>query len=335
MRESFPRQFLRCPVCHGERTLEIEAAAADALEVREGMLRCARCGRTFPLHRGVADLLVDPPEHIRREAAGLERFAAQMGASGWDRARILNLPDEPADGYWYVQIATFLQLIERVAPRPGASILDVGSNTCWATNRFAQLGLEAVALDIATVEMQGLYTADWFIEAGNYFERVLGTMTDLPVASASLDYVYCCEVLHHNDLPGLWNTFREAFRVLKPGGKLLVANETLKTLRDPQGLHLEAVEQYDGYEHAHWALHYQLGARAAGFKIELLEPAYRWFFDDYDLFVPSDTPPFEAAKRVAHYVRRRWKPSRRAQLMWINHVIGGSQFSMIGTKPHG
>jgi hypothetical protein len=34
-----------------------------------------------------------------------------------------------------------------------------------------------------------------------------------------------------------------------------------------------------------------------------------------------------------HYVRRRWKPTRRLQLAWINHVIGGSQFSMIATKP--
>jgi SAM-dependent methyltransferase len=335
MRESFPSEFLRCPVCRAERTLTIDPEEANPIEIREGRLRCRSCGNAFPLSRGVAELLVDPPEHIRRESAGLERFAEQMRASGWDRARILNLPDEAEDGYWFVQIATFLQLIEEVGPRPGEWVLDVGSNTCWATNRFAQLGLNAIALDIATVEMQGLYTADWFIEEGSYFERVLGTMNDLPLASGSLDYVYCCEVLHHNDLSGLRQTFREAFRVLKPGGRLLVANETLKTLRDRHGLHVDAVEQFDGYEHAHWALQYQLGARGAGFRVRLLPPAYRWFFDKHDLFVPADTPPLEAARRVAHYIRRRWKPSRRAQLMWINNVIGGSQFSMIATKPAG
>ena len=59
--------------------------------------------------------------------------------------------------------------------------------------------------------MQGLYTADYFIEDGtSYFERVLGSMNDMPIASNSLDYVYCCEVLHHNDSDGLRRTFEEA-----------------------------------------------------------------------------------------------------------------------------
>ena len=117
--------------------------------------------------------------------------------------RILNLRMSLTDGYWFVQAATFDQLMEIVQPSPGESIVDVGSNTCWATNRFARAGLEAIALDIATAEMQGLYTADWFLEEGSYFERVLGTMNDMPIASNSLDYVYCCEMLHHNDLRGL------------------------------------------------------------------------------------------------------------------------------------
>ncbi len=334
MRQRFAGRFLRCPSCRSDGTLVLSATETTAVEVREGELRCSNCGRGFAVRRGVAELLIGAPEHVRREAEGLERFAAHMRESGWDRNRILRLPDEPDDGYWFVQAATFDQLTDLVKPTPGQSILDVGSNTCWATNRFARAGLEAIALDIATVELQGLYTADWFLEEGGYFERVLGTMNDMPIASGSLDYVYCCEVLHHNDVRGLWQTYKEAFRVLKPGGRLLIANETLKTLRDPHGVHVEAVEQYEGYEHAHWALHYQLGARLAGFRIErLLEPTYRWFFDPHHLWVPADTSPLEAALRVAHYVRRRWGPSRRAQLAWINHVVGGSQFSMIATKP--
>ena len=117
---------------------------------------------------------------------------------------------------------------------PGRRVLDVGSNTCWAANHFAERGLRAIALDIATVELQGLYTADWFIEDGQvFFERVLGSMDAIPLASSSVDYVYCCEVLHHNDRDGLRRTFAEIFRVLRPGGRLLMVNETLKTLRDP------------------------------------------------------------------------------------------------------
>ena len=131
-----------------------------------------------------------------------------MRADGWDRDKVRQLPDID-DGYWYVQGASIRQLAGSVDFRPGQSLLDVGSNTCWASNFFAQRGLEVVALDIATAEMQGLYTADYFIEDGtSYFERVLGSMYDMPIASGTLDYVYCCEVLHHNDSDSLRRTLR-------------------------------------------------------------------------------------------------------------------------------
>ena len=49
--------------------------------------------------------------------------------------------------------------------KPGEIILDVGSNTCWAANRFAERGLRPIALDITTAELQGLYTAEYFIDS--------------------------------------------------------------------------------------------------------------------------------------------------------------------------
>ena len=122
------------------------------------------------MHRGVPELLYEPPQHILTEAAGLERFAEQMraGRAGTAR-RVLRLPDLE-HGYWYVQARSIHQLLTTVPFLAGQSILDVGSNTCWAANHFAERGLRAIALDIATVELQGLYTADWFIDDG---QRVL------------------------------------------------------------------------------------------------------------------------------------------------------------------
>ena len=189
-------------------------------------------------------------------------------------------------------------------------------------------------MDIATPELQGLYTADWFIDDGRvFFERVLGSMDAIPLASSSVDYVYCCQVLHHNDLDSLRRTFAEIFRVLRPGGRLLVVNETLKTLRDPSGVHDEGVEQFEGYEHAHWARATAGRRLRAGFLTEVTEPHYRPFFGDAEL--PSDPTRrgCSALARRAGFALRHVAIVRRLYLAWLNHVWGGVSLNMIATKP--
>jgi SAM-dependent methyltransferase/uncharacterized protein YbaR (Trm112 family) len=324
---------LRCPACLRDRVLELHAQESDDREVREGTLHCTVCGTEFPVHKGVMELLYEPPGYVVAEAAGLERFAEQMRAEGWDREKVRLLPDIE-HGYWYAQSRSMHQLMTTIPFKAGQSILDVGSNTCWAANRFARRGLKAIALDIATTELQGLYTAEYFIDEGVFFERVLGSMAAIPLASASLDYVYCCEVLHHNDPRGLRNTFQEIFRVLRPGGRLLMVNETLKTLSDTNGVHVEGVEQFEGYEHAHWALSYRWEATRAGFMTEVTEPHYRPFFGD-----PAPSPRGAKAPLLGPVVRRGARVlqssalARHTYLSWLNHVRGGVQMNMIATKP--
>jgi SAM-dependent methyltransferase/uncharacterized protein YbaR (Trm112 family) len=330
----FARQ-LRCPACRRDHALELQVDASDEHEVREGALRCSACATEFAVHKGVGELLHDPPPHIVAEAAGLGRFAEQMRLEGWDREMVRRLP-EVEHGYWYVQARSMHQLLTTIPFQPGQSILDVGSNTCWAANRFAERGLHAIALDIATAELQGLHTAEYFIEDGHvFFERVLGSMDAIPLASSSLDYVYCCEVLHHNDLDSLRRTFKEIFRVLRPGGRLLMVNETLKTLRDPDGVHVEGVEQYDGYEHAHWAWRYRWEATRAGFMTEVTEPHYRPFFGDVgaDVTVSVTGPLLAPLARRAVRAARKVGIVRRAYLAWLNHAWGTVSMNMVATKP--
>lgn len=332
MKAEFARE-LRCPACRSDRTLALTGARqGDAHEVREGTLRCAACAEEFAVHRGVPELLYDPPAYLLAEAAGLERFADHMRGEGWDREVVRRLPNLE-HGYWYVQARSMHQLLTTVPLQPGQSILDVGSNTCWATNHFAQRGLRAIALDIATVELQGLYTADWFIEDGEvFFERVLGSMDAMPLASSSLDYVYCCQVLHHNDAASLRRTFAEIFRVLRPGGRLLMVNETLKTLRDPSGVHVEDVEEFEGYEHAHWAARYRWEAARAGFFTEVLEPHYVAFFGDAPEAAGGAERRDAPAGRLSPGLRRS-ALARRLYLAWLNAVRGTVSMSMIATKP--
>jgi SAM-dependent methyltransferase len=324
---------LRCSACRRDGTLALDVEESDLHEVREGSLRCGACGTQFELHRGVPELLHDPPEHILTEAAGLERFAEDMRRDGWERELVRKLPNLE-HGYWYVQARSMHQLLTTIPFQPGQTIVDVGSNTCWAANHFAERGLHAIALDIATVELQGLYTADWFIDDGHvFFERVLGSMDAMPLASSSVDYVYCCQVLHHNDSESLRRTFAEIFRVLRPGGRLLMVNETLKTLRDPRGVHDEGVEEYEGYEHAHWALRYRWEATRAGLLTEIAEPHYRSFFGDAEPAIPSDTGRLRGLAWRLGISMRSHGLARRVYLAWLNHVWGEVSMNMIATKP--
>ena len=332
MKAEFTEQ-LRCPVCASEHALTLHPDTSDEREVREGTLLCSVCSTGFVVHRGVPELLYDPPPYILAEVAGLERFAEDMRRDGWGREMVRRLPDLE-HGYWYVQSRSMHQLLTTIPLHPGESVLDVGSNTCWAANHFAERGLRAIALDIATSELQGLYTADYFIDDGHvFFERVLGSMDAIPLASSSLDYVYCCEVLHHNDPAGLRRTFAEIFRVLRPGGRLLMVNETLRTLRDPSGVHVDDVEQYEGYEHAHWALGYRWEATRAGFFTEVTEPHYRSFFGDAELAIAPGTSRLTAMGRKLGFSLRKNLLARRAYLAWLNNVWGGVSMNMIATKP--
>ncbi len=324
---------LRCPACGSDHTLRLCVEELDAREVRAGLLRCRACAGEFAVRRGVPELLHDPQAHIVAEAAGLERFAEHMRLVGWDRELVRRLPDVE-HGYWYVQARSMHQLLTTIPFQPNQTVLDVGSNTCWASNHFAERGLRVIALDIATTELQGLYTADYFIEDDHvFFERILGSMDAIPLGSSSVNYVYCCEVLHHNDPAGLSRTFEEIFRVLRPGGRLLMVNETLKTLRDPSGMHLEGVEQFEGYEHANPAYRYRWEATRAGFFTDVTEPHYRSFFGDAQLTVAPGTPALRAALARAGFALRRFDLARRIYLWWLNNVWGGVSMNMIATKP--
>ncbi|MEY2442233.1 MAG: hypothetical protein QOJ46_1659 [bacterium] len=307
--------ILRCPRCRSDASLRLSASRHDEREIREGELACAHCAATFAIEGGIAKLLPAPPAFVAREAAGLERFAEAMRNDGWDRQRILALPWVEL-GYWQAQGQAIKEVLESVAFQPGQRLLDVGSNTCWASNIFARRGLDVIALDIATTELQGLATADYFLETGEvYFERLQSVMYDPALASESLDYVFCCEVLHHNDPANLRRTLRELYRVLRPGGRLIVVNEPLRFLLHPKLDHAAEVAEFEGNEHVYFASSYVLAARAAGFRV-----AQPWMRGVAPGQWHPALRPLVACRRIG-----RWA--------WRHVIVGDRALFLDGRKP--
>jgi SAM-dependent methyltransferase len=286
----------------------------------------------MPIERGVLDLLHDPPEFVRRESAGLARFAEEMRNEGWDRDRVLRLPHEP-HGYWEAQVATLRDVLKRVELRPGMTLLDVGANSCWASAHFARSGLDVVALDIATVELQGLFSADWWLEAEDlYFERVLSVMFEPALRDESFDVVFCAQVLHHNDPGRLAATMRELARVLKPGGTLLVANEPMRfptnRKRDPGA----EVAHYEGHEHVYYFHEYMSAVRRAGLEVQALPPATPYFSLD-PLWLTRDSSVLGSTKVFLQQLARITRITY-AGAFWFRVLIGPeAPFRAICRKP--
>ncbi len=325
--------LLRCPSCGSTSGMDLDPLVDDERETRTGLLRCRCCRLERPVRDGVADLMLDPTPEVSAEADGLERFALEMRANGWDRARVLGLPYEQ-NGYWFAQARAMERLLETVPFAAGQSILDVGSNTCWAAATFARIGLRAVALDISMAEMQGLRTADWWFEdRKTYFERVLAQMSSLPFADNSFDWVFCCEVLHHNDGRRMTDALREIHRVLRPGGSLLVINEPLRWPTDLKRDHGVEVAQFDGNEHVYFFVEYVWKAWRAGFRrIRMTEPAYDIFFSHDPIHLTREASTLGSFKLAAINVARRQALVRRLG-MWWRYLMGPQvSLQMVCTK---
>jgi SAM-dependent methyltransferase/uncharacterized protein YbaR (Trm112 family) len=315
-------QLLRCPSCGSPRSLQLIGEISDERETREGRLHCRSCESERPVSEGIADLMLDPTSEVVAEAEGLERFAQEMRRDGWDRARVLRLPHEQ-HGYWFAQAQAMKRLFERIPFVAGQSILDIGANTCWASAAFARAGLYTVALDISMAEMQGLRTADWWFEQpGTYFERVLAQMAELPFADGSFDWVFCCEVLHHNDRSTMTRALREIHRVLRPGGSLLIANEPLRWPRELKLDHGSEVAQFDGNEHVYFFAEYLLSAWRGGFRrFQILEHPLDVFFSRHPIQLTRGASVLGSFKLATINVARRLVLARHAH-MWWQYLIG-------------
>jgi ubiquinone/menaquinone biosynthesis C-methylase UbiE len=155
-----------------------------------------------------------------RAAAAQAYFRAQ--AAEWDRIRKLHVADEAVED----------AIRAALAGKPFRSLLDLGTGTGRMLELFGREIERGLGLDLSLDML--LLARDRLERAGlKHCSVRQGDIYDLPLGNDSFDVVILHQVLHFLDDGA--RAIREAARVLRPGGRLLVidfAPHELEFLRE-------------------------------------------------------------------------------------------------------
>lgn len=121
----------------------------------------------------------------------------------------------------------FLRFRDRAiaAARPSLDddVVDVGCGTGLLALEFASRARRVWALDISPGMIEAV-AANASAASLHNLVAMRADARSLPLADASVDLVVSCYTLHHLDHPGKLRALREARRVLRPGGRLVVVD---------------------------------------------------------------------------------------------------------------
>lgn len=215
---------LCCPVCKGALDLRETHSQGDV--IFDGTLRCGVCPAEYPIHHQMPNLIPNGKlESAKaREVEGWASLRQKAGAYEHpDYVTSFSLPYIGGE-VWSTVARHFGVALAELNLRGGEAVLDIGGGQGWAARYLAARGCSAVAIDIDPDELYGLGRA-WAImeHAGVYFEPVLADGENLPFLPDTFDVVLFSAALHHFDR--LDRVLRQAYRVLKPGGRLVGVGE--------------------------------------------------------------------------------------------------------------
>ncbi len=144
--------------------------------------------------------------HYKIDAEEFDYFEERTGATEHDERRV----------HEYI--------ISKI-PKSVTSILDVGSGSAWVANYFARKNVNVTSLDLSLANVE---KAREIIPHKSHAQIVADSFK-LPFKNKSYEVVVASEIIEHVVDPE--NFIRELFRVVKPGGRLIVTTPYKEKLR--------------------------------------------------------------------------------------------------------
>lgn len=326
MKESF-LTIIRCPKCYG-RSFSLEEVESDQLEIRSARLICNKCKISFQIENGIVNFLDNPSQLVLRERLAMDEEEYITEGQGVKyritdetiqrfRDKFLALPEGDGSNFFKRggSFQTFAEASDRfysvfnsLGINGRESVLEIGACFSFASFKFAKKGCRVVALDISNY----LKASDVYIGEA-YYDRVFSDMHDTPFANNTFDIVFAAAVLHHSK--DLQKVFGEIYRVLKPGGRLILINETARGILERIHPVYKKMEERGFADTAYTLLEWRRGVSNGGFKkadFEFLSLA-----DDYLTRHKNRNSADNYKLKLARFFRQHRKFERFIMLMLI------------------
>lgn len=117
-----------------------------------------------------------------------------------------------------------------ISSKQGMSVIDLGCGAGWVSAKLSQLGsvehIFAIDSDLKLLNQMVPPVTELLHGDISKIEAVHGLFSPLLLPDNSVDLIVSSSAFHHAE--DLFALVRECFRVLEPGGKLVILNETPK-----------------------------------------------------------------------------------------------------------